>query len=98
MPDIIALCLVNHNLQFSLRVKRLARQKNSIDESNLVAYTDARQLEKAYGLYIANCAACHGPEGQGGVGPNMTDNYWIHGGSISDVYQTIKNAVTCVVM
>ncbi|MEM9547656.1 MAG: cbb3-type cytochrome c oxidase N-terminal domain-containing protein [Bacteroidota bacterium] len=70
-----------------------ARQKNSIDESNLIAYTDARQLEKAYGLYIANCAACHGQEGQGGVGPNMTDNYWIHGGSISDVYQTIKNGV-----
>lgn len=70
-----------------------ARQKNSIDEKNLVAVTDAKQLEKAQALYIANCAACHGPEGQGGVGPNMTDNYWIHGGSISDVYQTIKNGV-----
>lgn len=70
-----------------------ARQKNAIDEKNLVMVTDAKTLEKAHGLFIANCAACHGPEGQGTVGPNMTDNYWIHGGSLSDVYQTIKNGV-----
>ena len=70
-----------------------ARQKNSIDESNLVAITDAASLEKAHGIYIANCAACHGAEGQGGVGPNMTDKYWVNGGSIKDVYMTIKNGV-----
>ncbi len=70
-----------------------ARQKNSIDEKNLVEVTDPKQLEKAYGIYIANCAACHGAEGQGGVGQNLTDKYWVHGGSLSDVYQTIKNGV-----
>lgn len=70
-----------------------ARQKNSIDEKNLVEVTDPKELEKAYGIYIANCAACHGPEGQGGVGQNLTDKYWVHGGSLSDVYQTIKNGV-----
>ena len=66
-----------------------ARQKNSIDEKNLAYVTDAKVLDKAKGIYIANCAACHGAEGQGGVGPNMTDDYWVHGGSLSDVYQTI---------
>ena len=70
-----------------------ARQKNSIDEKNLVAVTDPKQLEKAYGIYMANCLACHGAEGQGGVGPNMTDKYWVHGGSLSDIYLTIKNGV-----
>ena len=70
-----------------------ARQKNSIDEKNLVEVTDPKMLEKAHGIYIANCAACHGPEGQGGVGQNLTDKYWVHGGSLSDVYQTIKNGV-----
>lgn len=70
-----------------------ARQKNAIDEKNLAYITDAKVLDKAKGIYIANCAACHGAEGQGGVGPNMTDKYWIHGGSLSDVYQTIKNGV-----
>jgi cytochrome c oxidase cbb3-type subunit 3 len=70
-----------------------ARQKNSINEKNLKYVTDAKVLEKAKGIYIANCAACHGAEGQGGVGQNLTDKYWVHGGSISDVYQTIKNGV-----
>jgi len=70
-----------------------ARQKNSIDENNLVLTTDEKGLEKAYGIYIANCAACHGPEGQGGVGQNLTDNYWVHGGSLKDIYTTIKNGV-----
>jgi len=70
-----------------------ARQKNSIDENNLVEVTDAGKLNKAHGIYIANCAACHGPEGQGGVGQNLTDKYWVHGGSLSDIYQTIKNGV-----
>ena len=70
-----------------------ANQKDAIDEKNLEFVTDAKTLDKAKGIFIANCAACHGAEGQGGVGPNMTDNYWIKGGSLSDVYQTIKNGV-----
>jgi cytochrome c oxidase cbb3-type subunit 3 len=71
----------------------VARQKNSINEKNLVYITDIKLLDKAKGIYLANCSACHGPEGQGGVGPNMTDKYWVQGGSLSDVYQTIKNGV-----
>ena len=70
-----------------------ARQKNAIDENNLVLVTDERELEKAHGIYLANCAACHGAEGQGGVGQNLTDKYWVHGGSLKDVYMTIKNGV-----
>jgi cytochrome c oxidase cbb3-type subunit III len=41
-------------------------------------------------VFIANCAACHGKEGQGGVGPNMTDAYWLHGGSLSDIFKSVK--------
>jgi len=70
-----------------------ARQKNAIDEKNLVEVSDAKQLSKAHDLYLANCATCHGMEGQGGVGQNLTDKYWVHGGSLSDIYQTIKNGV-----
>jgi len=37
--------------------------------------------------------ACHGDKGQGGVGPNFTDNYWIHGGDIKSLFSTIKYGV-----
>lgn len=70
-----------------------ARQVNSIDEKNMIAYTDAKSLSTGHDIFIANCAACHGKLGEGGVGPNMTDKNWIHGGSIANVYQTIKNGV-----
>jgi cytochrome c oxidase cbb3-type subunit 3 len=37
--------------------------------------------------------ACHGNLGQGGVGPNFTDNFWIHGAGIKDLFKTITNGV-----
>ncbi len=75
------------------RVAFAARQKNAIDEKNLVEITDIKELEIAQEIYLKRCSTCHGPDGQGGVGPNITDNYWIHGGSISDIYSTIKYGV-----
>jgi cytochrome c oxidase cbb3-type subunit 3 len=42
-------------------------------------------------VYTANCAPCHGPSGEGKIGPNLTDNYWIHGGKPDKIYGTIFN-------
>ena len=39
------------------------------------------------------CAACHGQKGEGTVGPNFTDEYWIHGGGIKNIFKTIKYGV-----
>lgn len=76
------------------RAAYIERMGNLIDETN-VEYTDnASLLAEAKDLYIANCAACHGAEGQGGVGPNLTDQYWLHGGSVSDIFSIIKYGVT----
>ena len=55
--------------------------------------TDAASLDAGKQLYVTNCASCHGPEGQGGIGPNMADNYYIHGGGINDIMSTIINGV-----
>ena len=41
-------------------------------------------------LYSKNCVACHGDKGQGGVGPNFTDEYWLHKGSINAIFYSIK--------
>ena len=42
----------------------------------------------------ANCVACHSADGGGLVGPNLTDDNWIHGGGIKNVFKTIKYGVT----
>ena len=60
---------------------------------NFEQLTDVASLDAGKQIYITNCASCHGPEGQGGIGPNMADNYYIHGGGINDMMATIINGV-----
>ncbi|WP_020570121.1 cbb3-type cytochrome c oxidase N-terminal domain-containing protein [Neolewinella persica] len=71
----------------------LATQKNAIDESNVILLADADALSNGNIIFQSKCAVCHGKEGEGGIGPNLTDEYWIHGGSIIDVFKTIKHGV-----
>lgn len=56
--------------------------------------TDAPSLASGKEIYIKNCVACHGQFGEGGIGPNLTDDYWIHGAGIDNVGNTIFYGVT----
>ena len=67
----------------------LAKSAGNIDE-NTVKMGDEASISSGKTLYASNCAACHAPDGGGTVGPNLTDSYWLHGGSISDVFKSIK--------
>lgn len=62
---------------------------NNVDETT-VKQLDAADVEKGKELFIATCAACHGKYGQGTVGPNLTDEYWLHGGSLAEIFKSIK--------
>ncbi|HET6225563.1 MAG TPA: cbb3-type cytochrome c oxidase N-terminal domain-containing protein [Bacteroidia bacterium] len=63
---------------------------NLVDENNAAALTDDASLQSGKSIFIDNCAACHGRSGEGGVGPNLTDNYWLHKGGIKDIFRTVK--------
>ncbi len=54
---------------------------------------DPAQVTAGRALYAANCAACHRADGGGLIGPNLTDEYWIHGGTPVDVHRTINDGV-----
>jgi cytochrome c oxidase cbb3-type subunit 3 len=71
----------------------LAASGGAVDESNVVLLTDAAALEAGAKIFASNCVACHLADGGGLVGPNLTDEYWIHGGSIVNVFTTIKYGV-----
>ncbi|MEZ4928225.1 MAG: cbb3-type cytochrome c oxidase N-terminal domain-containing protein [Saprospiraceae bacterium] len=71
----------------------LAGKANAVDESNATVLTDASALGDGELIFKNTCAACHGQQGEGGVGPNFTDEYWIHGGGVKDLFRTIKYGV-----
>jgi cytochrome c oxidase cbb3-type subunit 3 len=50
-------------------------------------------IQSAEKVFMGNCASCHGKKGEGLVGPNLTDKFWIHGGSLKDIYDTIYDGV-----
>jgi cytochrome c oxidase cbb3-type subunit 3 len=64
-----------------------------INENNVVQLTDEASLLSGKSIFTVNCVPCHGPDGGGTVGPNLTDKYWIHGGGIKNVFKTIKYGV-----
>ncbi len=66
-----------------------ARTKDLMDENN-ITMADADGIAAGKALYITSCVACHAADGGGGIGPNLTDNFWLHGGSMNDIYKTIK--------
>ncbi|MDQ2863823.1 MAG: c-type cytochrome [Bacteroidota bacterium] len=67
-----------------------ANNKDKIDENN-VPMANAAGLTAAKEIFTTKCFACHGKQGEGGAGPNLTDDYWLHKGSLNDVYQSIKH-------
>lgn len=75
------------------RANYLKKFAQTINENNVVLSTSNKDLLEGSKIYNTNCVACHGNLGQGGVGPNLTDQFWIHGASINDLFKTITNGV-----
>ncbi|WP_073094188.1 cbb3-type cytochrome c oxidase N-terminal domain-containing protein [Cyclobacterium lianum] len=65
----------------------------AIDENTVEFTSSTAAIEAGSELYAGNCAACHAMDGGGGVGPNLTDEYWIHGGDIKDIFSVVKYGV-----
>ncbi|MFV8837539.1 cbb3-type cytochrome c oxidase N-terminal domain-containing protein [Salinimicrobium soli] len=61
-----------------------------VSAENVELLTDPAELEKGAALYQTNCMACHAADGGGGIGPNLTDEYWILGGGIKNVFHTVS--------
>lgn len=72
----------------------LAKQSDLVDETNVTLLADEGDLMLGQSIFETNCVLCHGPNGQGNAtGPNLTDEYWLHGGGIKNVFTTIKYGV-----
>ncbi|MDW5288195.1 cbb3-type cytochrome c oxidase N-terminal domain-containing protein [Formosa sp. PL04] len=64
--------------------------KDLVDANSVVLLTDASDLGAGKVIFETNCVACHMADGGGGIGPNLTDNNWILGGGIKNVFHTVS--------
>lgn len=71
----------------------LAKAAMNVDETTVEYLAEESRISAGNSVYQANCKVCHGGAGEGGVGPNLTDQYWLHGGSINDVFKTVKYGI-----
>ena len=62
-----------------------------VDASSVTLLTDEKDLARGKAIYNLNCAACHMADGGGSIGPNLTDENWILGGGIKNVFTSISN-------
>lgn len=64
-----------------------------INESTVTQLADSKGIGTGHALFTTYCTACHGSKGEGIVGPNLTDDFWLHGGTIKAVYHTINEGI-----
>jgi len=77
----------------SLQKEELMKTGTFLDENSVTVLDDIASLNKGKEIFTTNCVACHRPDAGGLVGPNLTDDYWIHGGGIKNIFKTITNGV-----
>jgi len=81
------------------RLAREERAKNSIKEAPSEAVlaklmADGALMQDAKVVFVERCSVCHGAEGQGLIGPNLTDGSWIHGkGQLMDLFEVVSHGV-----
>jgi cytochrome c oxidase cbb3-type subunit III len=82
--------IAEYNKEMERAEKLMASRMN---ENTVTLVSDKAMLEEGKKIFLENCAACHGMEGQGTIGPNLVDQYWLHGGGVKNIFKTIKNGV-----
>ena len=65
------------------------------EEGLMRLMNDATLMRDARTVFVARCVQCHNDRGQGNIGPNLTDEYWLNGGGrLEDIYEIVSNGRT----
>jgi len=77
--------------ELAAQAKQRAEAGPVTDDALLVLAKDTATLAEGRKTFVSTCAPCHGAEGQGLVGPNLTDRFWLHGGRPTAIHHSITN-------
>lgn len=61
-----------------------------VNVDNVELLTDDASIGAGKKIFTESCVACHGANLQGGIGPNLTDNHWINGGGVKNIFRLIS--------
>ena len=79
--------------EYEIVVKANADENQETASFEIVMLTETSELAAGKETWTNICSACHLVDGGGLVGPNMTDNFWIHGNSVEDLYRIVSDGV-----
>lgn len=79
---------------YAMELERVASQSGTVSAELLEGLAaSAPAVAEGKAAFVANCVACHREDGGGGIGPNLTDDYWLHGGDTASIYAVVNEGV-----
>ncbi|MFN9113522.1 MAG: cbb3-type cytochrome c oxidase N-terminal domain-containing protein, partial [Bacteroidota bacterium] len=72
----------------------LANAAENVDETTAKLVTDAARLAPMKDVFTKRCVVCHGQKAEGLIGPNLTDEFWVYGADVKNLFKVIKNGTT----
>ncbi len=74
----------------------LKSKGEAVDENSVTLLTAPEDIAKGKAIFIKSCAVCHKEDGGGLVGPNLTDDYWLHGNDVKSIFKTIRYGINAM--
>lgn len=83
--------------QAELQIAAYLKEKgDAVDENTVTLLTSPEDISAGKIVYIKSCASCHKDNGAGDVGPNLTDDFWLHGNDVKSVFKTVKYGINAM--
>ncbi|MEO7982452.1 MAG: cbb3-type cytochrome c oxidase N-terminal domain-containing protein [Bacteroidota bacterium] len=80
-----------------LKTKEYLKAKgDAVDENSVTILTATDDISEGKNIFLKSCASCHTETGGGNVGPNLTDDFWLHGNDIKSVFKTIRYGINAM--
>lgn len=78
------------------KIQDYLKQKGESVDENTVSMLGTADITEGKRMFQISCITCHNEGGAGNVGPNLTDDYWLHGGDIKSVFKTIRYGINAM--
>lgn len=72
----------------------LSKMAMNVDETNVEIMSSNNDLSAGKAIFQNNCVVCHGEKGEGDIGPNLADDYWLYTGDVKAIFKVIKNGTS----